>query len=62
MTTKKLKATNLNLRITPQTKQLLEIVAQDDARSITSMVEILVKERARARGLSLPDSGVVASS
>jgi len=47
----RLKAETLSIRTTNEIKQLLRLAAERERRSVTSMIEILVLEYARQRGL-----------
>jgi len=45
----------LNLRILPSIKEALRTLASRDHRSIANMVEILVRERCRDAGITIPE-------
>jgi hypothetical protein len=49
----RLKDETLSIRTSTEIKQLLRMAAEHERRSIASMVEILVLEYARSRGLKL---------
>jgi hypothetical protein len=56
MTEKRIKTAQLNLRISPALKAAIEKAAEDDQRSVTSLLEKLMTDHLRERGL-LPRSG-----
>ncbi|MBA1245068.1 hypothetical protein [Pseudomonas japonica] len=49
----RLKDETLSIRTSAEIKQLLRLAAEQERRSIASMVEILVLEYARSHGLKL---------
>ncbi len=56
MTEKRIKTAQVNLRLVPSLKAAAEKAAQDDHRSLTSLIEKLLTEHLRERGY-LPDGG-----
>lgn len=51
MATKRLKTAQVNLRIDPKLKALADKAAADDQRSLTSLIEKLLTDYLRDRGL-----------
>jgi hypothetical protein len=58
MTEKRIKTAQLNLRISPALKAAIEKAAEDDQRSVTSLLEKLMTDHLRERGfLPRPSKG-----
>jgi len=51
----RLKNVVVTIRTTDEIKSLLQLAAERERRSATSMVEMLVLDYARKHGISLPD-------
>ena len=49
------KTATLNLRINPFLKEALRVAAMHEHRSIANMVEIMIRETCRNKGISIPD-------
>jgi hypothetical protein len=49
------KTTTLNLRIDPAIKEALKLAADQDHRSITNFIEILVRKHCDDAGISIPE-------
>jgi hypothetical protein len=51
------KTATLTLRIEPEMKQALQRAAQLEHRSIANMVEVLIREHCRVKGIDTVDPG-----
>ena len=49
------KTATLNLRINPFLKEALRVAAMHEHRSIANMVEVMIRETCRNKGISIPD-------
>lgn len=56
------KSETLNLRVTPEFKELVRVAAEHESRSISNLLEVLVRDYCRRRGVAAtagaPTSGV----
>ncbi len=48
------KSTTLTLRIDPEVKEALRIAADQEHRSITNMVEVLILDYCERKGITIP--------
>ena len=48
------KSTTLTLRIDPDVKEALRTAAEQEHRSITNMVEVLVRDYCQRNGIAIP--------
>ncbi|MFS2204071.1 DUF1778 domain-containing protein [Variovorax sp. Varisp36] len=46
------KTETLNLRVTPELKELIRIAAEQDRRTIANFIEVLVRQHCRAQGVN----------
>jgi hypothetical protein len=53
------KTATLNLRIDPVLKEVLRIAADREHRSIANMVEILIRQHCEAKGIPVPEQGIL---
>ncbi|SOY52697.1 DUF1778 domain-containing protein [Cupriavidus taiwanensis] len=51
------KTTAINLRMSPEVKDLLRLAAAREHRTLSNMLEYLVLQHCELKGLRLPDSG-----
>jgi len=51
------KSTTLTLRIDPGVKEALRIAAEQEHRSITNMVEVLIRDYCGHNGVEIPSQG-----
>lgn len=51
------KTDTLNLRVTPGFKELVRVAAEQEHRSISSLVEVLVREHCRRQGIDIDALG-----
>lgn len=49
------KTTTLNLRIDPAIKEVLKIASDQEHRSITNFIELLVRRHCEQAGISIPE-------
>ena len=49
------KTATLNLRIDPFLKEALKVAAMQDRRSIANMVEMMIRDHCKSKGISIPD-------
>jgi hypothetical protein len=49
----------VNLRMSPTVKEHLRLAAAHERRTLSNMLEVLIEDYCRAKGLSLPDAGAV---
>jgi hypothetical protein len=54
------KSATLTFRINPQLKEALQIAADQEHRSITNMVEVLIRDYCEQRGIKIPAREAVA--
>ena len=45
------KSETLNLRVSPEFKELVRVVAEHESRSISNLLEVLVRDYCRRRGV-----------
>lgn len=50
------KTNTLNLRITPQLKELVRLAAMRERRTIANLVEVLVREHCEKNGIKIPSN------
>lgn len=50
-----LKSTNLNLRIAPEVREALRLAAGHEHRSISNMVEYLIRQYCQKTGISIAE-------
>ena len=50
-----LKTETLNLRVTPEVKELVRLAAEKQHRTISNFVEVLVREHCQVQGVVLLD-------
>lgn len=50
------KSTTLALRIDPDAKEALRTAAEQEHRSITNMVEVLIREHCGRKGIAIPEN------
>ena len=48
-----LKTETLNLRVTPEVKELVRLAAEKQHRTISNFVEVLVREHCQVQGLAI---------
>lgn len=48
----------INLRMSPSTKELLRLVAEQEHRTLSNMLEVLILERATKTGITLAPAPV----
>ena len=46
------KSETLNLRVTPEFKELVRVAAEHESRSISNLLEVLVRDHCRRRGVT----------
>jgi hypothetical protein len=46
------KSKTLNLRVTPEFKELVRVAAEHESRSISNLLEVLVRDHCRRRGVA----------
>ena len=52
----KLKTATMTLRVDPRVKAVAEVAAEEDHRSLTSLVEVLILNHCKAIGIEFPPS------
>ena len=55
------KTETLNLRVSPETKELVRIAAAQEHRSISNLLEVLVREHCRKQGITAEEQGLPAT-
>lgn len=48
------KTDTLNLRVTPELKELIRLAAETQHRTIANFIEVLVREHCGERGIAVP--------
>jgi len=48
------KSDTLNLRVTPELKELIRLAAEREHRTIANFIEVLVREHCVERGVAIP--------
>jgi len=56
------KTSTLTLRIEPAFKDALRVAADGEHRSISNMVEVLIRDYCRVHGIQIPDASAASSS
>lgn len=56
------KTSTLTLRIEPAFKNALRVAAEGEHRSISNMVEVLIRDYCRVHGIRIPDASATSSS
>ncbi len=49
------KSTNLNLRIAPEVREALRLAAEQEHRSISNMIEYLIRQYCQKAGIDIPN-------